>query len=551
MNNDENKNPLENDVVQTDENKIDDINFEFDLDSDDKVITKTNRRKIAVYIIAFVAVIALVSYLGYNFSVSNPVKTVSKAYMNTMNDMLSSEGVFDKEALSSLITTQPTESELSLTYKTSIYSEYSKLEGSGITANLLYNPETQEAGGTIDASVAGMPVNATEYYADSESIFGMIPLLENKWIEINKSNLFSSYNKSALSKYLGNFEYTDDLSINVFDFYDIFNYKGTSDLMQEYLQTENDAFNALAANMSVIKTNNKYTLDNGKKAHGYSVVLRSADIAAVLNGFSEYAEEQTDLLPLAEQLLPLFKLYGGNATAEEIAESLNKIKFSAFTDLAAYIQNKEYEFTVYVYKNRLVRIESVMDLELYEGTTTPCKIILSYPSGVNVTDKITVEFISDYTDENSEITFSAEITNDGDNVNLSVYGFTELYSAPYEITADASYSKSTFAYSLKFTVANRDNTGDSISFSSDGSMTQTEDSFSLSADDISYYVGNALIISLGLDLEVNPLSEEIAKPEGETVNLFTESDDELKALVDEIKSGYENLKSMVSLLGLE
>lgn len=550
MNNDTNTNLPENTGPQNNENNMDDINFEFNLDSDDKVITKTNRKKIALYIIAFIAVIAVISYLGYNFSVSNPVKIVSEAYSNTMDDMLSAEGVFDKEALYSLLTAQPTESSLSLTYKNSIYSQYSRLEGSGITASLLYNPETQEARGTIDTSAAGMPINIAEYYADSEAILRRLPLLEDKWIEVSQSNLFSAYNNSALSKHLGGFEYTDDLSVNIFDFYDILNHKGTSALMQEYLQTNDASFEAIRSNMSAIKISDKYTLDNGKKAQGYSVVLRGSDIADVLNGFAEYAEEQTDFLPLAEQLLPIFKLYGGETTAEEIAESYGKINSAAFTELAAYIQNKEYEFTVYVYKKRLVRAEAVMDLELYEGETTPCKLVLSYPSGVNVTDKIVVEFISDYTDESSENTFSAEITNDGDNVSLNVTGLTELYSAPYEITADASYSKSTSAYSAKFEVLNMDNEEDSISFTSEGSMAQTEDSFSFSADDISYYASNALIMSVGLDLDVNTLSEEIEKPEGERVNLFTENDEELMALVSEIKSGYEGLMAMASLLGL-
>ncbi len=549
----------ENGELKGDSEKApEDIDFKFDLEGEDKIITKGNRLRIAAYCLAFIAAAAVISFVWYNISLSSPAKAVIKAYTATMEEMLASEDIIDKDAVIRLLTETATETDFSLTYNGSAYDDtlLSKLKGSGLTINNLCDPEAMEMGGTIDASVAGMPVNIAEYYADSETVYGCLPLFEKEWIEVSQSNLFSGYNSSALSNHLGRFDYTEDFSVNIFDLYKILDIKGSAGLMEEYLSSglysdeENPVFTAFKENMNVIKTGDSFTLDNGKKAKGYSVFLKGADIAAVLNDFADYAEAQNEYLPLAEFFLPVYKLRGGDMTAEEIAEALSSINYEVFRDIAEQIQNEEYEIKVYVYKKRLVRAEAVLNLEFYEGEQTPCRLILSYPSGESITDKITLEFAPENEEETSVMSLRAEITNDGDTVKASIKGNTEFYYAPYEFTLSADYSRSTSDYSVDFNMVNSENSSDGIKFSSDGSFSQAADSMTLKADSLDLYTNGDLMLSVSLSADVYPLEGEIEKPVGETINIFTESDEELMALVNEVKAGYGSLISMAYMFGI-
>ncbi|MCD8214040.1 MAG: hypothetical protein LUC97_00070 [Clostridiales bacterium] len=514
-----------------------DNNLEFNFNTE--TAPEPNNRTPQIICIGIIIVLsaAILVFGAKLFLKSSPEDTVITAFKNAAEDTWGDE----KTSFFDMIASQPSETDFSLTYKSSDYAgDYnSVLEGSGLTASLLYDPETQEVGGSLDASAAGMPVSIGEFYCGGSEAYGRIPILEKTWVKIGLENIFSKYNASALADYMGESDYTEDFSIDLFD---IPSLPDNSRLLYSYINSDRAVFASLKSNMTVTEAADSYILESGKKADGYSVILQGRDITEVISDFNEYIKEESDYTELINKLMPLLNIAGNNLTAEEIQAQINESCDRYFEAIAEAVEDREYECTVYVCNKKLVRAELNLEKESFSVNITA-----SLPSGEEEADITEFELTATDGGSGDVAKITAEMADYGNEVNIALYASAE----PYEITFSSDYLRDTAEYTASFDLKNSYYANQSFNITSEGTYEKTDNSFSFSADDISITdVNGNNLLSFGLELNTAALSQTIGKPDGDIVDLFTDNEEELNALIKEIQDGYSSLYSMLMLMGI-
>ncbi|MCD7856075.1 MAG: hypothetical protein LUG66_10745 [Clostridiales bacterium] len=542
-----------NDSLINENEEITPADFKFDLkspeDEEDKIITKGNRLKIAIYALCFIAAAVVISVFAYNYALKSPKSTIIKAYSNTLEEFLAADSsVIDTEALKTFLTTVPTETDLKLTYKSSDKIDGSmpvKLTGSGLEAEVLYDPVNKETGGSVSLTFASMPIEAAKFYADETTLKGKVSLLEEEWVNMPLNNIFSAYNASALSDHLGDFEYADDFSLNLFSLPEILGSASVSKLMREYLSSEREVFAALKENMSAAKSSQAYTLENGKTAQGYNVILKGSDLKDLFNDIADFGEGNTDYLPVIKTFLPVIKVMTGNynTTADELSENLTSSAYEALHTFADSLTEDYYTLTVFVYKKKIAGAEWSLPLSVISEDKS-CSLTLYCPTGsISEKQSLSVD-VSD---------FLSLSLNSEDNLNektLSLESGFSYYNAPYTASLNTGYNKGTSEYTVSANVLNNENSDDSYSFTSSGTLSQTDTTFDLSAQNLNITSGNKNLITLDFDTSITELTSQIEKPSGSEINLFTTNNEELMSLVSEVRSNFQSLLGMAALMGL-
>ncbi len=541
-----------NERLVNENEEITPADFKFDLkspdDEEDKIITRDNRLKIALYALCFIAAAVVVSVFAYNYALKSPKSTIIKAYNNTLEEVLAAESsVIDTEALKAFLTTVPTETDLKLTYKGSDKIDGSmpiKLTGSGLDAEVLYDPINKETGGSVSLTVGSMPIEAAKFYADETTLKGKVPLLEEEWVNMPLNNIFSAYNASALSDHLGDFEYAEDFSLNIFSLSEILGSASVSELMREYLTSERDVFTSLKENMSAAKSSQTYTLENGKTAQGYNVILKGSDLKALFNDIADFGEEKTDYLPIISTFMPVIKVMTGNynITADELSEELTSSAYEALHTFADSLTDDYYTLTIYVYKKKIAGAE--WQLSLNDSKDKSCSLALYCPTG-SISEK---QSLSVDVPDLFSLSLNSEDNLNEKNLSLES-GFT-YYNAPYTASINTGYNKGTSEYTVSANVLNSENSDDCYSFASSGTLSQTDTSFDLSAQSLTITSGNKNLITLDLDTSISELTSQIEKPSGSEINLFTTDNNELMSLVSEVRSNFQSLLGMIALFGL-
>lgn len=528
------------------------ISFDLNMPKDDdgdKIINSKNKLRIIVYVIVFSALAALIAYLAFCFALRSPKNTVAAALKNTVEELGCTAEISKGEALRDFLLSSPSESFISVTYKggkTGNGSSLKRLFGSGFSANIKYDPTEKRASGDIAANIGNMPVNVLEFLADNKSFYGRAPLIESLWLEIPFENIFSSYNSSVLSGYMGRFDFTQDFSADIFDTTPLKDMKSVRRLLTDYFCSHNTMAEKLWENAYVTKTDEGFETENGRKAKGYCITLKGSDLSELSEDIKNHIKNGQSFMPLAHSILPIAKVLTKNPLMTE--EGLCSLIEAGQPDIMPYFDpNKDYDVMVYVYRKKIIKAEGVFDMPLPESyETAAIRLSLAFPSGRELKDKAVFE--ADAVEKN-KAALKTEITNDGTTSRLSAHGSFRFLGAPYSVSAEGEYSVDTSQYSLDVNVKNDDHPSDMAELSSEGMFSMTENSLCFSAESLNIDATGQKPLSADIWLETNPLEGSAGAAPEISKKLFTPNEDEFDIILDEIKKGCGSLAAMMQLIG--
>ena len=531
------------------------ISFDLNMPKDDdgdKIINSKNRLHIIVYVIAFSALAALIAYLAFCFALRSPKNTVAAALKSTLEELGCTAKTSKGEALRDFLLSSPSESFISVTYKggkTDDGKSLKRLFGSGFSANIKYDPTEKRASGDIAANIGNMPVSVLEFLADNKSFYGRAPLIESLWLEIPFENMFSSYNSSVLSGYMGRFDFTQDFSADIFNTSSSRDMKSVRRLLADYFCSDNTVAEKLWENAYVTKTDEGFETENGRKAKGYCITLKGGDLSEFSEDIKDNIKNGQSLMPLAHSILPIAKVLTKDPLMTE--EGLCSLIEAGQPDFMPYFDpNKDYDVMVYVYRKKIIKAEGVFDMPLPESPETAAiRLSLAFPSGRELKDKAVFEVAAVDAVDKNKTALKTEITNDGTAYRLSAHGSFRLLGAPYNVSAEGEYSADTSQYSLDVSVKNDDHPSDRAELSSEGIFSMTENSLNFSAESLDIDAMGQKPLSADIWLETNPLEGSAGAAPERSKKLFTPNEDEFDIILDEIKKGCGSLAAMMQLIG--
>ena len=506
---------------------------------------KKNKSIIILTIVALVVI--LIGGGAYAIINNNPKVKVFNAIKATSKEIKSKEGFIEKIAMkdySEILREKGVNQNIKFALKSSNIGEMENLNGIGMNLDYSIDINNKKLLYKIGVENKDTSIVSSQFYTDNNKLMIYVPELYNSWFTCDAENIDKQYNDSVLAQ---NGELANkEISFKVFgeddnetldkDFY--------KNIVEDYLKSNEETFKTIGENIKVEKLKESKDIEIGgisQKCTGYNLVVSGEDAKMfILKSYDYILQDENIKKIITEQVKYSYmqQIEDYNSPEEMVSDIYEDIKENR-DSFENTINFDDINANVYIDKDgRAVSTECSTGINNNSGRKIQVKYCSDFKGKDNIGDIIDMSIEATKDEENAKIDFNKNTINKDGTIENEMNLNLSFDDDPISINTKSQYNTNNGDFDVLASLNGKNN--GSMDINCDGNINFDKSSKKLAVDfDKIDFKNNTdqdgINISFDASYYIAPLQNSIEEPDGEKLEIFKLSEEEMTELAQEVQ----------------